>query len=107
MYIDKTMVEDNIALAYDIFAGMGLEKQILIEDYNITTGVKEADHTVLGLWLNKDTIKVGKDTQFLTEARPSVYVRRDKLVDKYGNPLDPDHSWRISLYVKPPRKEKV
>lgn len=99
--VEPSLVENSIIEAYDIFAGLGFEKTIIVHDYDLNTG-GYTDHTFLGLQLNKDTIKVGREYQFLTEARPSVYFKGAVLNGKV-----PDHSQRLFQYIVPDRQYSV
>lgn len=97
MYIDPNLIIDSLTEAYDTFANLGFEKMIIIEDYNLDDGSKR-DLTAYGLQLTKDTVRLGNQYQFLTEAHPTVFIREDKLPDDPVNPsvkLRPDHSQRI------------
>ncbi len=97
MFVDPQMIAQNIREAYAVFAGMGFEQDITVQEYNLNTGSKiSSDYTMLGLQLNKDTIKVGREYQFLTEARPSIYILDENLPSN----MLPNHSWRIGYQGK-------
>lgn len=115
MYIDPTLITGNIIEAYDTFASLGFEKTIIIEDYDLDTGDK-TDYTTVALQLNKDTVKVGKDYQFLTEAHPSVYLKETNLprpnMSAPPNETDnrlmyPDHSQRLYKTEDTGRQQSV
>ena len=89
MYVDKNLIIGGVVEAYDTFATLDFEKDVIIRDYDLDAGTS-TDFTAKALQLNKDVIKVSPEYQFLTEAHPVIFFKEDNLSGH-----TPDHTQRI------------
>lgn len=111
MYIDPNLITNSIVEAYDTFAALGFEKDVVVQVYDLDTLQISTDYTIKALWLNKDTVKVN-DTNFLfmTESHPSMYIKLPNMPDDQSSPsgkLEPNNKQRLFKMEDPDRQFSI
>lgn len=111
MYIDPNLITNSIVEAYDTFAALGFEKDVVIQIQNLDTVQVSSDYTIRALQLSKDTVKVN-DTNFLfmTESRPSTYIKLPNMPDDQSSPngkIIPNHRQRMFKLEDPDRQFSI